>query len=130
LHRIVLFLATACFSQTDVTSKDMVRLVTLDPGHFHAALVQKSMYKNVEPVVHVYAPAGSDVKWHLERIEAYNSRKDEPTKWKEEVYTGNDFFEKMLADKAGNVVVLAGNNQKKTEYIAKSINAGLKCTGR
>ena len=126
---IVLFLATASFSQTNSTSKDMVRLVTLDPGHFHAALVQKSMYKNVDPEVHVYAPAGPDVKWHLERIDAYNSRKDEPTKWKEEVYTGNDFFEKMLADKAGNVVVLAGNNQKKTEYIAKSINAGLNVLG-
>lgn len=107
----------------------MVRLVTLDPGHFHAALVQKSMYKNVEPVVHVYAPVGPDVKWHLERIEAYNSRKDEPTNWKEEVYTGNDFFDKMLTDKAGNVVVLAGNNQKKTEYIARSINAGLNVLG-
>ena len=30
-------------------------LVTLDPGHFHAALVQKSMYPDVSPVVHVYA---------------------------------------------------------------------------
>src|SRR5690606_10574011 len=47
------------------------------------------------------------------------------THWKEEVYIGDDYFEKMLADKAGNVVVLAGNNQKKTDYIKKSIDAGL-----
>jgi predicted dehydrogenase len=31
----------------------------------------------------------------------------------------------MIADKAGNVVVLSGNNRKKAEYITKSINAGL-----
>jgi predicted dehydrogenase len=31
----------------------------------------------------------------------------------------------MLADKAGKVVVLSGNNRKKAEYITRSINAGL-----
>ena len=28
-----------------------VRLLTLDPGHFHAALVQKEMYPGVAPQV-------------------------------------------------------------------------------
>jgi predicted dehydrogenase len=41
------------------------------------------------------------------------------------VYTGADFLDKMLAEKKGNVVVLAGNNQKKTDYIKKSVDAGL-----
>ncbi len=103
----------------------MVHLVTVDPGHFHAALVQKSMYPQVDPVVRVYAPAGADVQLHLDRIKAYNTRADKPTSWKEEVYTGNDFFEHMLADKPGNVVVLAGNNRLKTEYIKKSLQGGL-----
>jgi predicted dehydrogenase len=31
----------------------------------------------------------------------------------------------MIAEKAGNVVVISGNNMKKAEYIAKSIDAGL-----
>ena len=35
-----------------------VRLMTLDPGHFHAALVQKEMYPGVAPRVDVYAPLG------------------------------------------------------------------------
>jgi len=48
-----------------------------------------------------------------------------PAHWKEDVYTGNDYFEKMLSEKKGNVVVLAGNNRKKTEYILKSLEAGL-----
>jgi len=101
-----------------------VRLVTLDPGHFHAALVQKSMYENVDSVVHVYAPSGPDVQLHLDRINGYNARKENATHWKEEVYEGDDFFEEMLAEKSGNVVILAGNNRKKTDYIHKSLNAG------
>jgi len=101
-----------------------VKLVTLDPGHFHAALVQKSMYPDVDSVVHVYAPEGSDVQLHLERIEGYNKRADQPTRWKEEVYTGADYLQKMLDEKKGNVVILAGNNQKKPEYITHSIDAG------
>jgi predicted dehydrogenase len=102
-----------------------VRLLTVDPGHFHAALVQKTMYPQVSPQVHVYAPAGPDVMQHLKRITSYNNRTDEPTSWNELVYTGDDFFDKMLSEKAGNVVVLSGNNKKKAEYITRSIDAGL-----
>ena len=35
---------------------DDIRLITLDPGHFHAALVQKTMYDGVSRTVYVYAP--------------------------------------------------------------------------
>ena len=101
-----------------------VQLVTLDPGHFHAALIQKTMYDEIDPVVYVYAPEGNDLKLHLDRINGYNSRTESPTLWKEEIYTGTDFFEKMITDKKGNVVVLAGNNEKKTEYILKALEAG------
>jgi predicted dehydrogenase len=102
-----------------------VKLITVDPGHFHAALVQKMMYDQVSPEVYVYAPQGPDVLQHLGRIISYNSRLSNPTSWNEILYTGQDFFEKMLAEKPGNVVVLSGNNRKKAEYITKSINAGL-----
>ena len=102
-----------------------VNLITVDPGHFHAALVQKIMYDQVSPDVHVYAPEGPDCKQHLDRIKSYNSRQADPTSWNEIVYTGPDFFEKMIYEKGGNVVVLSGNNGKKAEYITKSVNAGL-----
>jgi len=102
-----------------------VKLITVDPGHFHAALVQKSMYDQVSPDVHVYAPESPDYKQHLGRITSYNTRAVNPTSWNEIAYTGPDFFEKMISEKAGNVVVLSGNNKKKAEYITKSINAGL-----
>ena len=102
-----------------------VKLMTLDPGHFHAALIQKSMYKQIDSTVSVYAPEGDDVTQHLARIDGFNSRTDNPTSWVEKVYTGTDYFEKMLAEKPGNVMMVAGNNAKKTEYIQKAVEAGL-----
>jgi predicted dehydrogenase len=102
-----------------------VRLITLDPGHFHASLVQKFMYDGVDPLVHVYAPAGNDVAEHLKRIEAFNARPAEPTHWRENVYTGADYLDRMLQDRAGNVVVISGNNARKAEYIARAVDAGM-----
>ena len=106
-------------------NKYSVQFITVDPGHFHAALVQKVMYDKVSPEVHVYAPEGPDYVQHLDRIESYNNRAEDPTSWEEIVYIGQDFFERMLEDSKGNVVVLSGNNKKKAEYIARSVNAGL-----
>lgn len=101
-----------------------IKLITLDPGHFHAALVQKQMYQEVDSVVNVYAPEGIELKSHLALITKYNSLPNQPTHWKEEVYTGADYLEKMLSQKKGNVVVIAGNNSRKTEYITKSVESG------
>ena len=101
-----------------------INFITLDPGHFHAALVQKSMYPDVDSTVHVYSQGGNDLQLHLNRIKGYNSRTDNPTNWNEVVYTGTDFMEKMLAEKKGNVVVLSGNNEKKTDYILQSLENG------
>lgn len=104
---------------------DQVRLMTLDPGHFHAALVQKSMYPQVDPVVNIYAPAGADLDQHLARINSFNTRADKPTAWKTQIHTGPDYLERMLAERPGNVVMTAGNNQRKTEYIKRCVDAGL-----
>ena len=115
---------TSCKPSTTVDNGKPVKIVTLDPGHFHAALVQKSMYASVDSTVHVYAPAGPDVDLHLNRITGFNTRAEFPTRWNEVVYTGDDFFDRMLEDKAGNVVVISGNNLKKAEYISQSLTAG------
>ena len=120
-------LLTACQSaeKTD-TTKAAFRLITLDPGHFHAALVQKTMYPDVDSVVHVYAPddQSADLQLHLDKIEGYNTRAENPTHWKEVVYKGPDFLDKMIAEKQGNVVVMAGNNRLKTDYVLKAVGAG------
>jgi predicted dehydrogenase len=116
----------SCQPPSDKTSTAKpVQILTLDPGHFHAALVQKTTYPEVDSVVRVYAPEGPDLQLHLGRITSYNTREKDPTNWNEQVYTGADFFEKMIADKKGNVVVLSGNNQKKTSYVLKSLESGL-----
>ena len=107
------------------STKATYQLMTLDPGHFHAALVQKMQLDDVDPTVYVYAPEGSDVQDHLNRIKGFNTRPENPTNWIEEVYTGPDFFEKMIQDKPGNIMVVSGNNAKKTEYIKKTIEAGI-----
>ncbi len=121
-------LITACQSPgKKEEANGKVHLVTLDPGHFHATLVQKTMFNGVDSVVHVYAPVGPDLQLHLDKIQGYNTRPDEPTHWKEEVYKGPDFLDKMLSDQsksANNVVVMAGNNRLKTDYIQKTVGAG------
>ena len=108
----------------NTSDNNRIKLITLDPGHFHAALVQKTMYNDVNSVVHVYAPDGPDLQLHQARINTYNSRSENPTKWKQEIYTGSNFMEKMLQEKKGNVIVMSGNNRKKTEYILKAVEAG------
>jgi len=102
-----------------------VKLITLDPGHFHAALVQKKMYSQVSPIVHVYAPEGFELDAYLELVRSYNSREENPTSWEEEVYAGEDYLERMLEEKNGNLVVLAGSNKRKPEYIKACVEAGL-----
>lgn len=127
-------LVTGCQSNSTQSSdegqdKKEIRLITLDPGHFHAALVQKEKYAQIDSNVYVYAPGGAELDAHLKLIEQYNSRPDNPTNWNEIVYTGSDFAEKMFSEKKGNVVVLAGNNRLKTDYIFRSVKAGLNVLG-
>ncbi len=101
------------------------RLMVADPGHFHAALVQKMSHPGIDRSVYVYAEKEADLADYLAKIQDYNNRSETPASWKEEVYTGSDFLEKMLADKSGDIVVLAGNNRKKIRYIEESVRAGL-----
>ena len=101
------------------------RLITLDPGHFHAALIQKSMYEGVSNRVSVYAPLGPDLIEHLNRIARFNLRAQNPTAWELNVQTGPDFLERMIADAPGNIVVLSGRNRAKIGRIRASLEAGL-----
>jgi predicted dehydrogenase len=99
--------------------------MVLDPGHFHAGLVQKTMYEEVDSVVQVFAPDGPDVQNYLDQVEAYNNRETDPTHWVIQLYKGPDFFSRMLDEGTGNVLVLAGNNRKKTEYILEAVKSGI-----
>lgn len=105
--------------------KDGWRLMTLYPGHFHAALIHKQAYPEVSPQVFVYAPLGPDLLAHLARIHQFNSRADSPTSWRLEIYAGPDFLERMLADRRGHIVVLSGHNRGKIRRIQACLDAGL-----
>lgn len=102
-----------------------VRLMTLDPGHFHAGLIQKAMYPGVAPRVDVYAPLGPDLVEHMKRITAFNLREQGPTAWQMEVHTSPDFLERMLRERPGNVVVVSGRNRPKMDRIGRAVGAGL-----
>lgn len=102
-----------------------VKWITLDPAHFHAALVQKTMVEGVDPEVHVYAPAGPDLDRHLAMIEGFNRRAKQPTQWRMIVHAGPDYLAEMLRERPGNVVVISGNNAKKSKYILACVKAGL-----
>jgi predicted dehydrogenase len=122
---ILVIAASTFFCNTmNAQTNKKVQLITLNPGHFHAALVQKSMYATIDPEVFVYAPKGKELDAHLALVNGYNTRAENPTVWKEIVYTGDDYLAKMLSEKKGNVVVLAGNNKLKTTYISEAVNAG------
>ena len=101
------------------------RFMTLDPGHFHAGLVQKEMYPDVSPAVDVYAPEGPDLDAHLKRIAAFNGRKDAPTSWVLEIHKGPGALDRMLRERPGNVVVISGRNKGKIERIGRSVGASL-----
>lgn len=108
---------------------NLVTLMVLDPGHFHAALIQKTMFERVSPIVYVYAPEGPDVRAHLQLIERYNTRPDHPTHWQCQVYTAPDYLDTMWQQRPGNVVLIAGINSRKMTYIQAAVQAGLHVLG-
>lgn len=109
-----------------MTSTDsLIRIMTLDPGHFHAGLIHKSMYTSVDTSIYVFAPVGEELKDYLKRLAGYNERIDSPTSWKLEVYTGSDYLQKMISQKPGNIMMVAGKNDRKIDYIQQAIANGI-----
>ena len=85
-----------------------IRLMTLAPGHFHAALVQKHTLPGVHRRCHVYAPLDADLVAHLDRLAAFNTRAERPTAWDVDVRTGEDYLDRFQREQPGNTVVLSG----------------------
>jgi predicted dehydrogenase len=101
------------------------QLITLDPAHFHTALVQKEMYDALSPVAKVYAPLGLDLTEHLARVARFNQRAENPTSWQLDVHAGPDSLARLLRDEAsGSIVVLSGRNRSKIESIEQSVAHG------
>ena len=122
-----LFLSPGCGSKSGIAPKapEDIRLVIVDPGHYHASLIQRDMYPQVSPRVSVYAPLGPELLNYLNRVSLFNSRKDDPTQWELDVHAGPDSFERMLRDRPGNVAIFAGRNRGKIDRILRSLEAGM-----
>lgn len=110
---------------TMMPTMDNVKLMTLDPGHFHAALVHKTMYPQVDSTIFVFAPDGPEVQDFLIKIDQYNSRVESPTDWQVNPELGDDYLQQMLSKQPGNVMIVAGKNSKKIDYILEAVKAGL-----
>jgi predicted dehydrogenase len=104
---------------------DNIRLMILDPGHFHAALIQREMYPGISPRVSVYAPLGPELLDYLNRVSLFNNRTEQPTRWDLEIHTDADPLKRMLKEHPGNVVVLTGKNRAKIGRISAALEAGV-----
>lgn len=103
----------------------LIRLITLAPGHFHAALVQKHARPGIDPRTHIYAPLDSDTLAHVSRIARFNLRPDDPTAWDIELHACSDYLERFVREQPGNTVVLSGRNQPKIAWMQAAVDNGL-----
>lgn len=124
LRCLLLGAASLSAAVTASAADTTFHIVTLDPGHFHASLVHRESYPEVDPLVHVYAPLGPDLADHLKRVARFNQRPADPTHWRVEVHASDDFLARMARDKAGNVVVISGRNRPKMDAVRASVEAG------
>ncbi len=102
-----------------------IRLMTLAPGHFHAALVQKRMVPGVASRNYVYAPLDADTALYLERLAAFNNRKDNPTSWEVDLRAGSNWVERFHREQPGNVVFLSGRNRSKIDLMKLAVSNNL-----
>jgi predicted dehydrogenase len=99
-------------------------LAFLDPGHFHAALTLRERHPGVSDDVFVYAPSGPELDDFLALIAAFNRRADRPTAWRPVVRAGSDSAARLLADRPGEVAILAGRNDRKIGLMRRCHDAG------
>jgi predicted dehydrogenase len=101
------------------------RLVIVAPGHFHAGLALRRPHPRLDDTVHVYAPEGPEVHAFLALVESFNARAEAPTRWRLVTRIGPDWRERMVADKAGDVAIVAGRNDGKAALIRRLHDAGV-----
>lgn len=103
-------------------------LIVVEPGHFHATLLQKEMYPEFDSRVSVYAPLGPELLDYLNRISLFNLRASNPTHWDLDVHTSDRPMEAMLqaegAKTGQRIVVFSGRNRGKIDQVLASLNAG------
>lgn len=103
-------------------------LLFLDPGHFHAALTLRAPHSGIEDAIFVYAPpadgGGVELRDFLALVDRFNRRSAEPTRWRPTVLTSGDPLARLVTERRGDVVVLAGRNGGKASVIRRLHDAG------
>lgn len=102
----------------------MHTLCFLDPGHFHAALTLREANPLVDEEIFVYAPDGPELAEFLKLVDAFNRRSERPTSWRVTVRAGDRSLDRLIADRPGDVVVLAGRNDVKLGLMRRLHDAG------
>ena len=103
----------------------MHTLLFLDPGHFHATLTLRVPHPRVSDELYVYAAHGPELRDFLALVDRFNRRPHDPTHWHPVVMTDADSLGRLVADRRGDVVVLAGKNGGKALTIHRLHEAGL-----
>jgi predicted dehydrogenase len=99
-------------------------LAFLDPGHFHAALTLGERHPGVRDELVVHAPKGPELDDFLGLVDGFNRRRERPTAWRVTVRAGAGSLERLIAERPGDVVVLAGRNDRKPAMIRRLHDAG------
>ncbi len=98
--------------------------VQVDPGHFHSALVLKESLEGVASTIHVYSELDQLLLNHLSLVSGFNQRADNPSNWKLEVHTGPDSLDRLIKEKMGEAVIIAGHNRSKIKTILACLENG------
>lgn len=102
----------------------MHRLLFLEPGHFHAALTLRVRQARAADEIVVYARAGRELRDFLTFVDRFNGRAERPTRWRPTLVETDDPLERLLAERRGDVVVLAGRNGGKAHAMWRLHEAG------
>jgi predicted dehydrogenase len=100
-------------------------LAFLEPGHFHATLTLREPSPRVSPEVFVYATAGPELDDFLALVDRFNRRAERPTRWQPRLRIVDDPLAGLVAERPGDLVVLAGRNGGKARVIRRLHDAGL-----
>jgi predicted dehydrogenase len=102
----------------------MHTLLFLDPGHFHAALTLRVPQPRAADEVFVYAREGAELSDFLTLLERFNGRASSPTRWRPVVTTSDDPLARLLEERRGDVIVLAGRNGGKARTVRRVHESG------
>jgi predicted dehydrogenase len=102
----------------------MHTLLFLDPGHFHAALTLRVPQARAADEIFVYAREGAELRDFLTLVERFNRRSKDGTRWRPVVTTSDDPLGRLVDERRGDVVVLAGRNGGKARTMRRLHDAG------